>query len=150
MSLDVTLTVEHRTKDGRTGIYVREDGRVREITRDEWDARFPGLEPVIGGSTEDEDNEVYWRNITHNLARMADAAGLYEALWQPNENGYTYAGQLVEPLESGLKRLEVEPDYYKTYNPENGWGSYEGLIDFVRSYLRACEQYPHATISASR
>ncbi len=35
---------------------------------------------------EDENgNDLYWRNITHNLTTMASTAGLYECLWRPEE-----------------------------------------------------------------
>lgn len=34
---------------------------------------------------------LYSRNITHNLGRMAQAAGIYECLWRPEEHGITHA-----------------------------------------------------------
>ena len=46
MSLDVYLTAEEPTKREGSGIFLRENGTVREVTRFEWDARFPGAEPV--------------------------------------------------------------------------------------------------------
>jgi hypothetical protein len=52
---------------------------------------------------------VFDRNITHNLGKMADAAGIYEALWLPDEHGYTKAEQIIIPLREGLKLLETDP-----------------------------------------
>lgn len=95
-------------------------------------------------------SEVYERNITHNLGRMAEAAGLYKALWRPDENGLTHAGQLIPILREGLANLEADPAHYRTFNPENGWGNYEGLVKFVREYLAACEANPDAEIEVSR
>jgi hypothetical protein len=89
-------------------------------------------------------------NITHNLTRMADAAGIYQHLWRPEEIGITKAHQLAQPLRDGLARLRSDPDRFKTFNPENGWGSYDGLVRFVVKYLAACEEYPDADVSASR
>ena len=42
--------------------------------------------------------EVFERNITHNLARMADAAGLYTPLWRPELLQATKASELIGPL----------------------------------------------------
>lgn len=146
MSLDVHLEAAEPKRAG-TGIFVREDGSTREITREEWDARFPGLEPV---TAESEPTEVYWRNITHNLCKMASAAGIYDCCWRPDEVGITTARQIIEPLSAGLKRLRADPVYFRTFNPENGWGSYEGLVDFADDYLAACQRHPDATVRADR
>lgn len=94
--------------------------------------------------------QVYWRNITHNLGKMANAAGLYDYLWRPDEHGITTAAQLIEPLKAGLEKLLAEPEKYKAFNPANGWGSYDGLVEFVREYLAACEEYPEAVVEVSR
>jgi hypothetical protein len=94
--------------------------------------------------------EVYWRNITHNLVPMADKAGIYKHLWRPDEIGITKAGQLVEPLADGLAKLSNDPERFKKLNPENGWGSYEGLVAFVTEYLAACVANPDADVRVSR
>ena len=91
--------------------------------------------------------EVYTRNITHNLNRMAKEAGVYKHLWRPGEIGIKTAGQLIEPLESGLAELKSDPEHFKQWNPDNNWGDYEGLVAFVRDYLDACKEYPDAKVS---
>lgn len=93
---------------------------------------------------------VYSANITHNLNNMAEAAGIYMALWRPEDMGYGRAEDLIEPLSEGLIKLLADPDYYKQFNPPNGWGSYEGLVEFVTEYLEACKQNREARIRASR
>lgn len=94
--------------------------------------------------------EVYWRNITHNLNRMATEAGIYKELWRPDEIGITKAAQLIEPLTKGLELLRSDPERFRAFNPENGWGSYEGLCNFVESYLAACRAEPDADVRVSR
>jgi hypothetical protein len=37
--------------------------------------------------------------IPHNLTPMADAAGVYEALWRPDERGWTTAKDITPILE---------------------------------------------------
>ena len=93
---------------------------------------------------------LYDANITHNLGKMADAAGLYEALWRPDENGLTTAAQLIEPLRNGLNTLRKFPEQFSPLNPSNGWGNYDGLVEFVTKYLEACEKYPFAAVEVSR
>ncbi len=94
--------------------------------------------------------EVYDANITHNLNTMADKAGVYYAMWRPEEKEWTKAGHLIEALETGLADLKARPEYYDEFNPANDWGDYDGLVRFVENYLAACKQYPSARISVSR
>lgn len=94
--------------------------------------------------------EIFWRNITHNLGQMADKAGIYKELWRPEEVGITKAAQLIKPLELGLERLKSAPELYREMNPSNGWGDYDGLVEFVEQYLTACRNTPDATIEVSR
>lgn len=92
----------------------------------------------------------YQANITHNLGEMANEAGIYKALWRPEELGITKAVDLVPILNAGLSKLKNDPDRFKKFNPENGWGSYEGLVKFVEDYIVACVEYPNADIEISR
>lgn len=177
MSLDVYLSVPGKSEGG-TGIYIRENGSTREISRAEWDAKFPGREPIVA-----ESSGGYSANITHNLGRMADAAGLYYALWRPHElmdeekfkqlraieaedptpkdwyDRYqkieatlprAHAADLIGPLCDGLALLKADPEKFKALNPKNGWGDYNGLVAFVEAYLEACKANPHAEVSVSR
>lgn len=147
MSLDVYLYTPQPGPAG-SGIFIRENGEVRELTRAEWDEKFPDREPVTFEPSSHE--PVYSANITHNLGRMADQADIYMALWRPDEIGIKTAAQLIDPLRAGLERLQADPDHFKSFNPENGWGDYDGLVSWVARYLHACEEYPDAEISVSR
>ena len=150
MSLDVYLVVKGvRNIDLGEAIYVREDGVIKQVTRDEWDKRYPDREPVTVNFP-DRNEEVYTANITHNLGKMAGEAGIYQYLWRPDEINIVYAEQLIEPLHIGLILLENNPARFKRFNPVNGWGTYDGLVAFVRDYLNACEEYPTAEIDVWR
>ena len=147
MSLDVYLTGPE-AKAERPLIYIRENGAMVGLTREEWNLRFPGKEPVTVEPIETTD--CYWRNITHNLGKMAGEAGIYDVLWRPDELCLVKAHQLVGPLTEGLERLKSEPEKYKAFNPKNGWGDYGGLVEFVTDYLAACTANPDADVSVSR
>lgn len=152
MSLDVYLKVKSGSAGLLgSGIFIREDGQTKEISREEWDRRYPGRDPVVVTLPEGNGySRVYDANITHNLGLMADAAGIYKHLWRPDENSITHARQLIEPLRDGLATLQSDPDRFRALNPENGWGSYEWLVEFVAGYLAACIAYPEAEVSVSR
>src|SRR5688572_29936062 len=103
MSLDVYLKVVERVTVTRgPRIFVRESGATREISREQWDALYPGREPVTVLAGEDETNCVYSANITHNLNAMAENAGIYMHLWRPDQIGIMTASQLIAPLTAGL------------------------------------------------
>jgi hypothetical protein len=95
-------------------------------------------------------------NITHNLGKMASAVTLeedltlYDVLWRPDENGIVTASEILPYLEKGLEILNSSPEEYKQYNPENGWGTYDGLLRFVIEYRNACIINPEGVIRASR
>jgi len=93
---------------------------------------------------------IFDSNITHNLNKMADKAGIYKHLWRPEELGIAKAIQLIEPLTQGLKKLKDNPEKYKKYNSPNGWGMYKHFVPFVEEYLNACKENPNADIDVSR
>lgn len=93
---------------------------------------------------------VYDGNITHNLGTMANKAGIYYALWRPEEKGYKTAKDILPLLEKGLKKLKDRPEYFEQFNAENGWGLYKHFVPFVEEIYNACEEYPNAKISVYR
>lgn len=99
---------------------------------------------VVSGET-----SFYQRNITHNLGRMAREAGIYSALWNPEEIGAKQAKDIIATLVIGLKRLRENPEFFRKFDAKNGWGRYEHLVEFVSDYLAACQKYPDAEIEVS-
>jgi hypothetical protein len=97
-----------------------------------------------------ERRKLYSANITHNIATMAGRAGIYDFLWRPDEININKASQLTYFLRNGLALLKTNPEYFKKFNPENGWGDYDGLVSFVENYLAACIEYPDADVEVSR
>jgi len=93
---------------------------------------------------------VYENNITHNLAAMADAAGIYRHPWRPEESRIPTAEQLIAPLTEGLEKLKADPEKFQKLDSPNGWGTYAHFVPFVEQYLEACLENPDAEIEASR
>ena len=99
---------------------------------------------------------VFDANITHNLTEMAsevklsNGMTLYQVLWRPDESNLKYARDIADLLEEGWNILMADPEHFKKFNPENGWGSYDGLEKFVYKYLNACRFNPGAELEISR
>ena len=89
-------------------------------------------------------------NITHNLGGMATEAGIYQALWRPEEINAKYAGDIIPILEKGLEDMKVRPAHYRQFDAENGWGTYDDFIPFLDELLTACKRAPKAEITVSR
>ena len=99
---------------------------------------------------------VYTNNITHNLGKMANQVllsnghTLYEVLWRPDEHDWKFAEDIAEMLNEGFNILISDPEKFKKFNPENGWGDYAGLCNFVYNYRNACWEKPDAELRVSR
>lgn len=100
--------------------------------------------------TDDSGAELFSANITHNLGRMAEAAGIYKHLWRPDEIGITKARDLIEPVAAGLALMVTEPARFKAFDAANGWGRWEHFVPWVAEYLEACRKYPDADVTVSR
>jgi len=98
----------------------------------------------------DHTEELWSGDITHNLADMALACGLYKVLWRPDENGFDSAGFMIDNIEFGIENLRTFPVAYEEMNPENGWGDYDNLLNFAIDCLAACKKYPDASVVADR
>lgn len=99
---------------------------------------------------DEKGDQVYWSDITHNLNKMAEAAGIYKHLWRPEEIGITKAGELIEPLREGLHKMIDNPSTFKIHDAANGWGRYGDFVPWVAEYLEACVKNPTATVEVSR
>lgn len=147
MSLDVYLKGPSKTNIPPK-IFIRENGRTVEISQQKWNELHPNQPPFKAPST--KSNTIYNGNITHNLNDMAKQADLYMPIWRPDEIDITKAHQLIPILTDGLARLKADPIKFRSFNPANGWGSYETLLEFVEEYLTACTLYPDADVSTWR
>jgi hypothetical protein len=100
--------------------------------------------------TDEAGDGLYSANITHNLGKMAEEAGIYDCLWRPEEHGITHARQIIEPLASGLAKLATEKARFEQFNAPNGWGLWEHFVPFCARYLQACRDNPDARVHVSR
>ncbi len=83
------------------------------------------------------DDQQYDLNITHNLGKMAEEAGIYKVMWLDKPST---TQEILPVLVDGYLKLKNDPDKFKKFNPDNGWGSYEALVEFVEKFMKACAQ----------
>ena len=93
---------------------------------------------------------LYSCNITHNLSTMANKAGIFEALWKPEEIDAIYAKDIIDIVIKGLKDLKERPEYFSKFNASNGWGIYKHFVPFVEMYLDALKLYPESKLIIDR
>lgn len=128
-------------------MFVRRSGATVELSLDECRVMYPDQNFEL---KQFETTRVYTDNITHNVNQMAEKAGIYKELWEPEEIGITTANMLVLPLFAGLLKLTSNAKEFKKLAPENGWGTHEQLIEFVKNYIVACVKWPQAKVEVCR
>jgi hypothetical protein len=123
-----------------------------------------------GKTLEPQREVLYSSNITHNLGKMANEAGIYEALWRPyqlkegynipegdyeaeyefEENNPVRGYEIIPIIEKGLEDMIAKPAHYKTFDSPNGWGSYKHFVPFIEKYLEALKEYPESFVECDR
>ena len=155
MSLDLYIKSNTPVQHRGTGIYVRNDGGTQELTTKEDVLKyFPDANPDEIEEKYFTDNEFFHMNITHNLTKMAGmcktlssynynldspVVTLYDLLWHPEENLKITIPNMeyLEDVMDCYTNLLQSPEFFKQYNPKNGWGSYEQLVARTKEYLKA-------------
>lgn len=59
------------------------------------------------------------------------------------------AGASLPALQRAVADMEADPARYQAMNPANGWGDYDGALDYLRRLRDACAEHPKATIRIS-
>lgn len=94
--------------------------------------------------------DIYHGSVSHNCNAMAMVAGCYHAVWRPDEIGIETAKDLIPHLENGILEMREKKLELMRHEPANGFGSYEGLLRFLESYLSACRRNPKTKVYACR
>lgn len=84
----------------------------------------------------------YYKNYTYNVSPM-----FYDAIACPDGiRGLRGAkGRDCLPiLTAAIEKMAADPEKYRTMNPKNGWGDYDGALETLRTLRAWCEQSPDA------
>ena len=83
--------------------------------------------------------------LTYNLRPMIVAA-----TWVgPRDLHGRKAEDVRRCIEPGLQDMVADPAWYRQYNPENGWGTYEGCVRVLTRLVELCREYPDATVEVT-
>lgn len=98
---------------------------------------------------EQNGEEVFTANITHNCTAMAKKMNIYQALWNPSDESIVSelenAWDLQYFLHKGLQFAKHNTLAVKEL--ENAeWGTYANFINFVQEVFDACMKYPKAKV----
>ena len=81
-------------------------------------------------------------NYTFNVGGMWRKA-LGHSLMELNDRN---AGDTLPALDKAVAEMESNPEEYEAMNPPNGWGSYEGALNFLRRLQTGCKEHPKTKI----
>jgi hypothetical protein len=92
-----------------------------------------------------------WYDIIDVGNMTSNVAGMWR-LASPDTDGLKglhgkTAGEAIGPLSKAVLRMRADPDAYMPLVPANGWGSYDGAMEFMSEILKACREHPWLTIS---
>lgn len=156
MSLDLSIYSNTPVLHRSTGVYIRENGKTKELaTKQEVLTHFPDANPDDIKETTYEDNVYFHVNLTHNLTEMAhkceidgncfnkesksNKVSLYDLLWHPGDNLGIVTPSLdyLQDIMTCYTIILSNPNKFKKYNPSNGWGTYEQLVEATKNYMNA-------------
>lgn len=80
-------------------------------------------------------------NYTTNCGRMWRLAGADLAEFHDKP-----ASECIPSLRTAIADMEANPEKYLPLNPENGWGSLEGLIPALRELMAQFASAPSAIV----
>lgn len=81
--------------------------------------------------------ELWGGNLTYNVHDMLKAAGL-----RLRDLDSMPASEAFLHIDSALRFLVDYPLEVKALEPDNGWGSYGGLVAFFALFKSACADFP--------
>lgn len=69
----------------------------------------------------------YYGNVTYNVTKMLRLAGIHPEVMNGLDAGIAHT-----VVVHALAAMEANPDYFRQFEAENGWGTYETTLDFVK------------------
>ena len=83
-----------------------------------------------------------WINYTSNTAAMIkEVCGSYPSEWSGER-----CADMYPTLMQGASLLNLHPQRYRQFEPDNGWGTVESTAKFLRQIADNCDKYPTAVI----
>ena len=91
--------------------------------------------PDCSGHPQDPRFEV---NITYNVGNMLRRAGIH-----PKVLDGMSVEEALPIVKNGYAIMYDNPDYFRQFRPDNGWGTVKSTLDALRDLLNALEHGSH-------
>ncbi len=140
MSLDIYLTVPREKSRAEQAIDLLRANGFDEFA-DELYARH---------SEDCGPNRVSSLSIPSALWRMAEQGGFYGYVWRPEQMRVTKSSQMAVHLRRAIAWMESHRGDAPVFSGMGGPGGHARLLQSLREYLAACEEFPDADIEVSR
>lgn len=82
----------------------------------------------------------YYYNITYNIRDILVKSSNCEDVW--TANGLIPILDLYDKFEVGLLELKNNMEKYREYEPSNGWGKCEDVLDFYKWFFDSLKDIP--------
>lgn len=104
------------------------------------------LEADLGGPESIEIGDTF--NYTSNCSGMWRKA-------MPETDGLAgfdeqRAVDVIPVLQSGIRKMQRDPEGYIKMEPDNGWGDFDGQLDWLKRLLEHFQTAPAAQVRVSR
>lgn len=70
-------------------------------------------------------------NITYNVKHILELSTGME--WSDGDKGLV--GDIIPRLKNAIKDIKANPNYYRSFEPANGYGSVEGVISLFENLI---------------
>ncbi len=81
--------------------------------------------------------EPNYASPTYNLGKMFRVC----TGWDFNQGEWYRADRVIEKIEHGWHELIINREQYRVYEPENKWGTVEGAIKILDSFVRCIYEF---------
>ena len=101
------------------------------------------------------DRELYWGNYTSNVYHILNEAFktikvafpyYISQSWNHWSDGLMYSDRPPTYLATLLFELDRHKERYKEFEPSNGWGSFDGIFNFLNGILGRLQEYEEKNI----
>jgi hypothetical protein len=97
--------------------------------------------------------------VDHHVHDVGNYTSNVSAMWRSALGGRDLgelcdateqAGGLVPLLDTAIDGMRADPAAYRAMNPANGWGCYEGALEYLQRLRLGCRLHPDAKVYVSR
>ena len=92
------------------------------------------------------------RAYAYNASPTFNLSGMFAAAFEGGISATLKGKSAAEAaplIRAALDKMLADPPAFKALNPPNGWGTYEGAIQFLQEFAQACAEHPLCTVNAT-